>query len=252
MEPVNPARQLAHVFRHRRNDMSVFPRTRFAAGCLSILLAGALAAKAQPGSTSTPAPVSEAAAAPRASVSSIVQPALTNVQQSVASLNIGHWKAPSEVKGAAQQNTASIQRDLSDTLPTLLTQADAAPGGVSPSFSVYRNIDALYDVLLRVYETASLAAPQSEVDSLGSALGKLEAARRQLGDAVLNDSKQHEAQIVQLQSALKAAPEVHPPPPPPAKTAVIDDGPAPAPKKKKRSAAKPSTSSSQTPPNQTP
>ena len=175
------------------------------------------------------------------------------VQSSVYALNIARWKAPGDVRSVAQQNSASIQRDLSDTLPGLLTQADAAPGTVSSSFFVYRNIDALYDVLLRVYQTAFLAAPQNEADSLDSALQKLEAARRQLGDTILSDSKEHEAQIVQLQAALKAATAVQVQAPPP-KTSVVDDGPAPtAPKKKKKPAAKPpANAATQTPPGQTP
>src|ERR1700757_4361284 len=150
-------------------------QTRFPGSWL-ILLVGALAAAAQPTSPATPG--AETAPVPRPNISSIVQPAIIEVQRSVSALNIPRWKAPGEVRNIAQQNSASIQRDLSDTLPGLLTQADAAPGAVSPSFSVYRNIDALYDVLLRVYQTASLAAPQNEADSLGSALQKLEAARR--------------------------------------------------------------------------
>ena len=134
-------------------------------------------------------------------VSLLVQPALGEVQRAITGLNILRWKAPSEVKNATQQNAVSIQRDLADTLPGLLSQADALPGAVSPSFSVYRNIDALYDVLLRVYGTASLAAPQSEADSLFSALQKLEAARAQLGDAILSASQEHEAQLIKLQAA---------------------------------------------------
>ncbi|MBV8674776.1 MAG: hypothetical protein JOZ33_15205 [Acidobacteriaceae bacterium] len=236
--------------------MFVPQRTCFTAGWLSILLLGGLAAWAQPGSTPQPASASDTAAMPPPNVSSMVQPALGQVQSSISGLNVARWKAPAEVRSAAQQNAASIQRDLSDTLPALLTQADAAPGSVSPSFSVYRNIDALYDVLLRVYETASLAAPQNEADGVGSALQRLEAARRQLGDSILNDSRQHEAQLVQLQGALKAAMAAQAQAPPP-KTAVIDDGPAPAPapKKKKKPATKPpasSTGSGQNPPSQTP
>ncbi|MBV8438145.1 MAG: hypothetical protein JOY95_11590 [Silvibacterium sp.] len=228
------------------------PHTRFPARWL-ILLLGALAATAQSTSTTQAPSGAEAAPAPRPTVSSIVQPALMEVQSSVYALNIARWKAPGDVRSVAQQNSASIQRDLSDTLPGLLTQADAAPGTVSSSFFVYRNIDALYDVLLRVYQTAFLAAPQNEADSLDSALQKLEAARRQLGDTILSDSKEHEAQIVQLQAALKAATAVQVQAPPP-KTSVVDDGPAPtAPKKKKKPAAKPpANAATQTPPGQTP
>jgi hypothetical protein len=173
------------------------------------------------------------------SVSSIVQPALADVQRTVTSLNTARWKAPNEVKAAADRNVSSIQRDIVDTLPNLLTQADGATGSVPPAFAVYRNIDALYDVLLRVNQTAFLAAPDSEASAVASALDQLEAARRQLGDTIVASAQDREAQIVKLQAAVKAAEAA--PPPPPAKTAVVDDGPAatPAVKKKKKPAAKP-------------
>ncbi|HZD49372.1 MAG TPA: hypothetical protein VE178_11565 [Silvibacterium sp.] len=178
------------------------------------------------------------------------------MQHSLSGLNIARWKAPGEVRGAAQQNASSIQSDLANTLPSLITQADASPGTVPSSFSVYRNIDALYDVLLRVYATASLAAPENEANALGASLQRLEDARRQLGDAILGASKEHEAQIIQLQAALKAANTARAEQPAP-KTAVIDDGPAATqtPKKKKKPATKPPASGSgtnQAPSGQTP
>jgi hypothetical protein len=155
--------------------------------------------------------------------SGIVQSALAEVQSSTSALNISRWKAPSEVREQAQENVDSIQRDLGNTLPGLLTQADAAPGSVPPTFAVYRNVDALYDVLLRVSETADLAAPSSEAASVASALQKLESARSQLGDAIMQTSQRHEAQIVALQAAAKKAPVAAAA----GKTdTVVDDGPA--------------------------
>jgi hypothetical protein len=108
----------------------------------------------------------------------LLNPTLSQINQTIAGLNISRWKAPGEVRSATQQNADSIQRDLSGTLPGLLSTADAAPASVSAVFPVYRNIDALYDVLLRISETAELAAPQNEISSLSSALGKLESAHR--------------------------------------------------------------------------
>jgi hypothetical protein len=173
-----------------------------------------------------------------ASVSTIVQPALLDVQRTIGSLNTGRWKAPGEVKAAADRNLSSIQRDLAETLPNLISQADGAAGSVAPAFAVYRNIDALYDVLLRVNQTAMLAAPDNDASSVAAALDRLESARKQLGDAIVASAQDREAQIMKLQEAVKAAAAAPPPPPP--KTAVVDDGPAqPAVKKKRKPAAKP-------------
>jgi hypothetical protein len=196
-----------------------------------------------------------AASAPAAGVSSIVQPALQEVQRTAGSLNTARWKAPGEVRAAADRNLSSIQRDIVETLPNLLNQADAAAGSVPPAFAVYRNIDALYDVLLRVQQTASLAAPDSEASAVSSALNDLESARHQLGDAIAAFAQDREGQIVTLQAAVKAAAAAAPPPAP-AKTTVVDDGPPAATVKKKRKPApKPATSptpsgSTSTPPSQ--
>jgi hypothetical protein len=181
-------------------------------------LSFAIAAAAQ-----TAAPDAQSAAHASATVlpSVIAQGALSEVQSSTSALNISRWKAPGEVRQATQQNVDSIQRDLGNTLPGLLAQADAAPGSVPPSFAVYRNVDALYDVLLRVSETANLAAPPSEADSVASALQRLETARSQLGDAILQASQNREAQIVSLQATLKKVPA-----PVEVKTeTIVDDGP---------------------------
>jgi hypothetical protein len=209
------------------------PRTTLPVACIAVLLAACRISYAQQ-------PTPAAAPQPTIPSSSIVQPAMTEVERSISALNISRWKAPGQVKSAAQQDTGSIQRDLSDTLPGLLSKADAAPTTVPPAFVVYRNIDALYDVLLRVSETASLAAPQGESDALFSSLNKLEAARSQLGDAILNASQQREDQIVKLEASVRAAAAAQAQAPQP-KTTVVDDGtapPSPA-KKKKKPAAKP-------------
>ena len=195
---------------------------------------------AQPGTANGAANVAPngSGPAPAASVRGIVQPALLDIQSTVGSLNTGRWKAPNEVKAATERNLSSIQRDLVETLPNLINQADAAVGSVPAAFAVYRNIDALYDVLLRVSETAMLAAPDNDASAVASALDRLESARRQLGDVILASAQDRDAQIVQLQAAVKAAATVAPPPP--AKATVVDDGPsAPAAKKKRKPAAKP-------------
>jgi hypothetical protein len=181
--------------------------------------------------------------------SDILNPALGQVSQAVAGLNISRWKAPGEVRSAAQQNADSILRDLHNTLPGLLTQADASPDSISAVFPVYRNIDALYDVLLRVSETADLAASQDEASNVGSALNQLESARKNLGDAIFSSAKNHEAEIVKLratvaQNAAAAQPSA------PAKTTVVNDGPAKTTSTKRKKKPAPAAPAQTTPPSQ--
>jgi hypothetical protein len=178
----------------------------------------------------------------------LLNPALSQINQTIAGLNISRWKAPGEVRSATQQNADSIQRDLSGALPGLLSTADAAPASVSAVFPVYRNIDALYDVLLRISETAELAAPPNDISSLSSALSKLESARTDLANAILNASKNTETEVVKLQASIQQAAAAHAAPPP--TTTVVNDGPVkttPAKRRKKPAPATTAPAASQSP-----
>ena len=135
------------------------------------------------------------------SVSGTLRPALAQVGQSLGGVTIKRWKAPSEVRSAADQDVSSIQRDLNGTLAGLLQQADAAPGSVPAAFAVYRNVDALYDTLLRVVLTANLAAPEDEAGSLQAALATLESARGTLGQTILNSSQAQETELSRIRMA---------------------------------------------------
>lgn len=161
----------------------------------------------------------------------ILQPALSQIQGSTSALNIRKWKAPGRVREATQQDVDSIQRDLANAVPTLLEQADAAPASVSPSFALYRNIDALYDVLLRVSETADLAAPSNEAASLDSALQQLESARKTLGDLILQSSQRNEAELASAEAAARRAKAE---PARQKREVVVDDGPEAAAKHERR------------------
>jgi hypothetical protein len=161
-----------------------------------------------------------------------LRPALANVQNTIANLGVSHWKAPAETRTAVQQDIASMQRDLNATLPGLVAQAEANPTALSPAFAVFRNLDALYDVLLRVTETAALAGSGSDAGSLEDARAGLEDGRGKLGSWLLQSISAQDAQIVHLQTALAARPAASPAASP--NKIVVDDGPeTPKPRKKK-------------------
>ncbi len=161
-----------------------------------------------------------------------LRPALANVQNTIANLSVSHWKAPAETRTAVQQDIASMQRDLNATLPGLVAQAEANPTALSPAFAVFRNLDALYDVLLRVTETAALAGSGSDAGSLEDARAGLEDGRGKLGSWLLQSISAQDAQVVHLQTALAARPTAAPAAAP--NKVVVDDGPeTPKPRKKK-------------------
>jgi hypothetical protein len=163
--------------------------------------------------------------------------ASAHLRRALDSINVPKWKAPGDVRQTTASDVDSLQRDVADTLPNLINTALADPAKVSPAFAVYRNVDALYDVLLRVSETAQLAG-SNDARLLEDQRSALQDARSQLGAALLQSAQAQDAEVVHLRSAAAAAP-----PPPPAKSTVIDDGPATTSKSTKKRAHKPATTS---------
>ncbi len=176
------------------------------------------AAHAQAPGTAQPA----GSPAPLLSPSADLQSALSQVQNTLASIEVRRWKASRGIRNQTRDNVDSIRQDMNQTLPGLLASADAAPESVPPSFAVYRNVDALYDVLLRVSAVANISAPRDDAEAIASALQQLEMARSRLGDAILRVSQHQEVQIREFRTAIRAAKAAAAAPP---KEIVIDDGP---------------------------
>lgn len=211
----------------------------------TLLFAAALIAAAPPAGlfaqTTTLPPSAPTSAQNRDTPSAVLQPAVGQIRQTLAGLRPDHWKTPGPVTQETAQNLASIQRDLDSTLPGLLATADRNPASVQDVLPAFRNVDALYDVLLRVTEVAKLAAPSQQSTALQQAIVALEDARRSLGDQLQNSASNQTNAIVSLQKQLQAAKSA------PAETvaaAPVCPTPAPA---KKRSAAKPKPKPASTP-----
>ena len=200
------------------------------------LCAPAMALAGQTSSGNTPGTNAPAHANPP---SAILRPSLEMLQTAVGDMTLDRWKASPAIRTEADGNLRSVQRDLSPTLPPLLAAADAAPDSPAKTLPVYRNVEALYDVMLRLDAAGRLAAPSNQISALDQALASIGDARRALGDQVQANAEGQEARVIHLQAALKAVP---PPAPPPAPVACIP----PPPKKKvarpaAKSAAKPAS-----------
>lgn len=150
-----------------------------------------------------------------------MQPAIETLRQTIWILRPEKWKASDAIRQETSANIDSIHRDLTNTLPSLLTAADQTPDSVSRMLPAYRNIEALYDVLLRVVQVANLTAPKQQSAALDHARASLEDARRTLGDHLNSAALAQDQQVHGLQAALRAVPPaaapVACPPPPPVK-----------------------------------
>jgi hypothetical protein len=201
---------------------------------------------AAPAASNVPAvPASSNPVAP----SSLLSRPLDEVHQVVGGVRLDKWKRGS-VREQAGNNIDAIQRDMKGTLPSLLKDADAAPGSLSKVLPLSRNVDALYDVLVHLVEEARVSGTGEDAGQLQQVMGDLEKARVALDNQILQTATVQEKQIVDLRTtvqkqevSLRAA--ATPPPAPKC--------PAPTPVKKKRPAAKkpatnPTAGTSTTPP----
>ena len=185
----------------------------------AVCVASGVAAAQVPASAPTSQAVSQGASAGAHEVgpgrtSALLAPTMNSLPATLSTLRVEKWKAPSHVKDAALNNITSIQRDLQDTLPPLLKTADATPGSVSALLAVMQNVNALYDVVLRVGDTAEIAAPQAQSADLAQGLSGLLVARRSLGDMVRSAVAAQEQKVTELQKNLndRSAAALTPPP----------------------------------------
>jgi hypothetical protein len=155
-----------------------------------------------------------------------LQPSLDVLKQALSQMSIDKWKASTAIRTEADGNLRSIQRDVQTTLPSLLAAADAAPDSVAKTLPVFRNIDALYDVMLRLDAAGRLSAPKDQISALDQALAGLSDVRRTLGDQVQANAETQETRVSRLQAQLRAVP-------PPQQAAPVACTP-PTPAKKKR------------------
>ncbi len=155
---------------------------------------------AQPSPNAAPAPNPPANALP--TVTSTLHPALESVHKTLDGLHLDKWKKGS-IRDEAGQNISQIVRDIDLNLPPLLQTADATPGTLSNVLPVSRNVNALYDVLLRVSEAARISGPDDQAAQLQQALLTLGNARIALGDRIQGSADALEKQVVDLRATIQ-------------------------------------------------
>jgi hypothetical protein len=157
------------------------------------------------------------------SISDSLRPALEQVGHSVSQIQIDHWKVSKSWKDQLQSDADSITNDLSHQLPELLQQAQATPTALDAQLRLMQNVDALYDVLVRLTLAADMTDKETHAALLDSALQRLEAARKTATAALVSAAAQQHQQLTQLQAqvaAIQTTPSVSGPH---GKTIVVDN-----------------------------
>jgi len=195
-----------------------------------------------------PATNSNATAATSPSVGSIpttsILPDLDRLQAaaSQAALDIGRmridrWKADGESKRQAQNNADSVQRNLTSALPGLIEAAHSAPQDLNLEFKLYRNLNALYDVMGSLTESAGAFGPRSDYEALTEQFQVIASVRRSVADALERLTASTQSELTQLRSQIRAQQQAAVAVPPPKKVVVDDTEPAPKTTHKKKKTA---------------
>jgi len=186
----------------------------------SLLLVLPLCANAQPSASSAPPPTSmQPSATSPEMTSDLVAYAqmlsqLQQVSQQTAAdlgrMKVDRWKADASVKQQCQTNANSLQRNLTAALPEMIQKTKAAPQELAPSFKLYRNLNAVYDVLSATAESAGAFGPKEKYDPLVNDAGAIEQLRRSLADRLDWLSGIKDGQLIQLRQQLVAAQQAKP------------------------------------------
>jgi len=164
-------------------------------------------------------------------------------QADLVNLRVERWKVDNSYKKQTLDNMDSIQRNLHNALPDIISQLRSSPEDLPATFKLYRNLDALYDVLGSVVEGVGAYGSKDNLQALSNDVNSFENTRKQLAERIETLSASKEAEITRLQTELKTA-RAEIPATPPKKVVVDDNAPAkkPAAKKKittKKPASKP-------------
>ncbi|MGO9128035.1 MAG: hypothetical protein ACLP6G_24505 [Terriglobales bacterium] len=213
--------------------------------CSSALLV-AQTASPPPAPSNTPAPV------PYASVSQVnllllqLEQTSQSMQRDLSGLRIEKWKTDANTKHGSQADVASIQRNLQTALPEIIAELRNSPESIPPTFKLYRNLDALYDVFVSLAESTGAFGSRDEYQSLQNDVNSLETSRRMFADRMetLADSK--ETELTRLRTDLQNARAIEKAVPP--KKTVVDDTEPPKKPAKKKPAPKVPKPPASTPP----
>jgi hypothetical protein len=201
----------------------------------------------QPASSPPAPPVSMQPAVP--DLNPILSQLSQVVEQSrvdLARLRVEKWKADSNIKRQAESNVESVQRNLTAALPAIVQQVRSNPGSVAATFKLYRNLNALYDVMMSLTETAGAFGPKDEYQGLGNDTANLDNLRRSLANQAEAMAAARDAEVAQLQARMRQAATAAAAAPP--KKIVVDENETEKkPKKSTSTKKKPAAGSTQQP-----
>jgi hypothetical protein len=139
----------------------------------------------------------------------------------VARLRIEKWKADSSDKQQAQSNADSVQRNMTAALPGMTGAVRTSPQDFAATFKLYRNLNALYDVMKTLTEASAAFGAKQDFQTLAPYTDSIDGYRRSLADYMETLAASKDAELARLRSQAKTQAAA-----PPKKTIIDDNEPA--------------------------
>jgi hypothetical protein len=152
----------------------------------------------------------------------------------IGKLRIEKWKTDNEQKAQLQKVADSLQRNITNAVPGLVSDVQNTHGSVSSTFKLYHNLNVVYEFLSSLADAAGSLGRKEEYDPLAADAAALDSVRSNLSQYIEQAAEAYETK------ARVTAPDPMAEPAPPPK--IIVEGEAPkktAPAKKKTPAQKP-------------
>jgi len=185
--------------------MNLNSHSRYLAAAL-VVSASIVSAQIEPaGQQTVAAPVPYASLSQVSSLLAQLEQQSQNAQLDLAKLRIDRWKTDSTSKKQAQSNVESVTRNLHDALPAIMGELRAAPESLVSTFKLYRNLDALYDVLGSVVEATGAFGSKDEFQQLANDLTSIEGSRRSFADRMETLAGTKEVELTKLRSQIHTA-----------------------------------------------
>jgi len=151
----------------------------------------------------------------------------------IGRLRIEKWKADGSQKQQMQQVAESLQRNITQAVPGLISDLQSAPGSVSKAFKLYHNLTVVYEFLSSLSEAAGAYGKKEEYDPLSADANSLDQVRQKLSDYIDQSAVALENQAKKATSTRTTAAQSTQTVP---KKIVIDDSTPTTTRKKKKAA----------------
>ena len=188
---------------------------------LAVALCGAMQAQAIAAQQASSAPVSYASMTEVGGVLAQLNQASQTLTADLEKLRVEKWKTDGDTKRQSLANLESLQRNLQNALPGMVSQLSAAPDSLNLTFKLYRNVGALYDVVANLAESAGAFGSKDEYQSLANDSSSIDKARRALADRMDKLAAAKDSELSNLHNQIKALQAAAPTAPP--KKIIIDD-----------------------------